>query len=140
MMKNVLDQLKVECPFPEVFQDTERVEGSFIDVPRRKIGHIRADHDNYRWWSTVCPCHSELVTPAITMEIDQVYDALTANDALADFETLVQFCHAHPEARVRPTEEQEYNFYLEGTFCNYWIRLITRWRDYNMYLNAFSKG
>ena len=51
--QKILEQLKTECPFPEVFQDTERAEGSFVDVPRRKIGHIRADHDGYRWWNTV---------------------------------------------------------------------------------------
>lgn len=139
MLENILDQLKTECPFPEVFQDTERAEGSFVDVPRRKIGHIRADHDNYRWWNTVWPCHQKLMTPEIASEIDQIYDALTADDALADFKTLYQFCHAHPEARTHPDEDQEYNFYLEGTFCNFWIRLITRCQDYNMYLSAFTK-
>ena len=137
--QNILEQLKTECSFSEVFQDTERTEGSFVDIPRRKIGHIRADHDGYRWRNTVWPCHPELATPDVTAEIDRVYNALTAGDALVDFETVVQFCHDHPEARVHPTEDQEYNFYLKGTFCNFWIRLITRWRDYNMYLNAFTK-
>lgn len=34
---------------------------------------------------------------------------------------------------------QEYNFYLTGKTCDFWIRLITRARDYNLYLNAFTK-
>lgn len=139
MKQNILDRLRTECSFSEVFQDTEKADGSVIAVPRGKIGHIRADHDGRRWWNTVWPCHPELATPEIAAEIDQVYEALIADDALADFDTLVRFCHDHPEARVRPTEDQEYNFYLEGTLCDFWIRLITRWRDYNMYLNAFIK-
>ena len=139
MPKNILDQLKTECPFPEMFQDMEKPERSFISVPRRKIGHIRADHDGRRWWNTVWPCHPELETLMVTTEIDQVYNALTGIEALADFDTLVDFCQSHPEARVHPTEGQEYNFYLEGEHCNFWVRLITRWRDYNMYLNAFTK-
>ena len=140
MPKSILEQLTTECPFPQVFQDTERREETFNDVPRRKIGQIRADHDGSRWWNTVWPCHPELATPEIAAEIDQVYDALTAGDALADFDTLVRFCRSHPEAQVHPNEDQEYNFYLEGTHCSFWIRLITRWRDYNMYLNAYTKG
>lgn len=36
------------------------------------------------------------------------------------------------------TALNERNFYLEGKYCNFWVRLITRWRDYNMYLNAFT--
>lgn len=139
MPKNILERLKTKCPFPDVFQDMEKPEGSFISVPRRKIGHIRADHNGHRWWNTVWISHSELITPAVAAEMDQLYDALTDSDALADFETLVHFCHSHPEARMHPAEVQEYNFYLEGTLCNFWVRLITRWRDYNMYLHAFIK-
>lgn len=137
--QKILEQLKTECSFSEVFRDIEHREGTLNDVPRKKIGHIRADYDGYRWWNTAWPCHPELATPDVTAEIDQVYNALTADDALADFDTLVRFCHAHPEAHVHPDEYQEYNFYLEGTLCNFWVRLITRWRDYNMYLNAFTK-
>lgn len=137
--RRILEQLKTECSFSEVFQDIEYRDGRFNDVPRKKIGHIRADHDGYHWWSTAWPCHPELVTPEITAEIDWVYETLTAKDALADYDTLTCFCAAHPEARVHPEEDQEYNFYLEGMSCNFWVRLITRWRDYNMYLNAFIK-
>ena len=140
MSENILEQLKTECSFSEVFEDTEKAEGSFVEIPRRKIGHIRADHDGHRWWNTVWVSHSELITPAVAAEMDRVYDALTNSEALADFEALVHFCRSHPEARVHPTEDQEYNFYLEGTLCNFWIRLITRWRDYNMYLHAFTKN
>lgn len=136
--RRILEQLKTECSFSEVFQDTERADGSLNDVPRKKIGHLRADY-NYRWWNTAWPCHPELATPEITAEIDQVYEALTAKDALANLDTLIDFCCAHPEARVTPNEGQEYNFYLEGEFCNFWVRLITRRGDYNMYLSAFTK-
>ena len=139
MPKSILEQLKTECSFSEVFQDTEKADGSFLDVPRRKIGHIRADHDGHRWWNTVWPCHQELTTQKIAAEMDQVYNALTASDALADLDTLIRFCQSHPEACADQTFHQEYNFYLEGTLCNFWLRLITRARDYNMYLNAFTK-
>ena len=69
-----------------------------------------------------------------------MYAALTAKDALADLDTLTRFCRSHPEACVDPQFGQEYNFYLEGKACNFWIRLITRSRDYNLYLNAFAKS
>lgn len=34
---------------------------------------------------------------------------------------------------------QEYSFFPEGASCDFWIRLITRERDYNLYLHAFAK-
>lgn len=140
-MKNpILERLKTECPFPHVFEDLERGEDGFSNVPRRKIGHIRADYDGHRWWNTVWPCHPALATEEIKAEIDQTYDALTAADALKDLSTLTRFCEAHPEACVDRQFRQEYNFYLEGKSCDFWIRLITRKQDYNMYLNAFTKA
>lgn len=135
---NILACLVTDCPFPTVFQDTERLENGISEVPRLKIGHIRADY-NGRWWNTVWPCHKELATDEAKREIDEVYAALTAEDALADLDTLTQFCQSHPEACADPQFGQEYNFYLEGEACNFWIRLITRFRDYNLYLNAFAK-
>lgn len=140
MKKNtILTRLTTECPFPDVFQDTERMEGDIRDIPRLKIGHIRADYSG-RWWNSVWPCHSKLATDEIKREIDEVYAALTAKDALADLDTLTQFCRSHPEACADPQFKQEYNFFLGGKACNFWIRLITRPRDYNLYLNAFVKS
>ena len=138
MKDNVLKRLKTECFFPQVFEDWEWPENSWDRIPRKKIGHIRADY-NGRWWNTVWPCHPELATKEISAEIDRVYEALTAKNALKDLSTLTEFCKAHPEACADRQFRSEYNFFLEGKHCNFWIRLITRERDYNLYLNAFTK-
>lgn len=139
MKENILDRLTTEGSFLQVFDDLERLGDGCLEVPRKKIGHIRADHNGHRWWNTVWPCHKELATKEIAAEIDQVYEALTAKDALKDLPALICFCKAHPEACVDREFQNEYNFYLEGETCNFWIRLITRERDNNMYLNAFAK-
>ena len=135
----ILSKLTVDCPFREIFDDTEPTEGSIIAYPRSKICHIRADYDGWRWWNTVWPFHDELATEEMKREIDAVYDALTAKDALYDLHALWKFCETHPNACVGATGT-EFNFYLEGTLCNFWLRLITRKGDYNIYLNAYAKG
>ena len=60
MKENILSRLLIECPFSEVLEDTEAVEGCAFPTPRRKIGHIRADHDSWRWYNTVWLCHRAL--------------------------------------------------------------------------------
>ena len=92
MKENILSRLLTECPFSEVFEDMETVEGCSFPVPRRKIGHIRADYDGWRWYNTVWPCHKALATPDVCTEIDCVYDALTAPDALKDLAALRPIC------------------------------------------------
>ena len=135
----ILAKLKEDCPFIEIFSDTEADESGFRSYPRSKIGHIRADHDGWRWWNTVWPHHDELATLEMKREIDATYASLTAADALSDLPTTKRFCAAHPEARAGASDT-EYNFYLEGELCNYWLRLITRKGDYNMYLSFYKKS
>ena len=137
LSSEVLKRLTSICTFTELFRETEPIKGRIYNAPHSKIGHIRADHDGWRWWNTVWPCHDELATPEMKREIDATYEALTARDAFCDLPTLTRFCELHPDACVGDSRT-EYNFYLEGRLCNYWIRLITRKRDYNMYLNAYS--
>lgn len=132
--------LTTSCSFSEVFQDLEPAKDSaqmISQVPRLKVGHIRADYNGRRWWNTVWPCHPELATAEISQEIDEVYDALT--HIFPDLDALTRFCELHPEACADSQFRQEYNFYLEGKRCNFWIRLITRPRDYNLYLHAFVR-
>lgn len=133
MQENILSKLLTECPFPEVFEDTEKVEGSSLPVPRRKIGHIRADYDGWRWYNTVWTCHKTLATPEVCTEIDRVYDALIAPDALKDLAALRKFCADHMDGCIAKEYGDEFSFYYVGERCNFWIRLITRKGDYTGY-------
>lgn len=135
----ILGKLKMVCPFPQVFENLEADDSSHEGEPRSKIGHIRANYDEGRWWSTVWALHWDLVTVEMKDEIDRTYEALTASDALSDLNALHRFCWSHPEAEADPNVGDEYNFYLEGETCNFWLRLITRDKDYNMYLNVYAK-
>lgn len=140
MKHNILSKLLVECPFQETLDDTELVEGCSLPAPRLKIGHLRADHDGWRWHNTVWPCHTELATPEICKEIDSVYDKLTAADALKDLPTLRRFCESHMEACIDKEFRDEFSFFYVGKHCDFWIKLTTREKDYNLYLSAYAKG
>ena len=137
--KGILGKLTTVCPFPEVFEDLEPDGAAHEGDPRRKIGHIRADFDKHRWWNTVWPSHWDLATDGVKAEMGRTYDALTANDALRDLNALRRFCWSLPEAQSAPEVGDEFNFYLVGETCDFWVRLITRDKDYNMYLNAYAK-
>lgn len=134
----ILSALDTDCPFPEVFTEIENPD-ELVPQYRRKIVYLRADYDGWRWWNTCWPAHMELATPENSREIDAVYEALTADDALKNLDALRGFCRKHPEAAVNTSSRDEFNFYLEGALCWYWLRLITRRGDYNLYLHAFLK-
>ena len=77
-MKSILSELKPECSFTEIFDDLDEKTGE----PKRKIGYMRADHNGYRWYNSVFPCHNDLCTAEIAHEIDYVYDRLIADNAM----------------------------------------------------------
>lgn len=136
----ILDSLKTACPFPEVFEVLDTSDGPGKDEPCRKIGHIRADFDNYRWWNTVWGAHWDLATAEIKAEMNRTYEALIEENALHDLNALRRFCWSHPEAQASQKSDDEFNFFLVGETCDFWVRLITRDKDYNMYLSAYAKA
>lgn len=138
-MRDLLCQLQFTCSFPQVFENLDAASPAATPRYRDKIGHLRADYDGYRWWNTWWPDHANLFSTARSQEINQVYESLTGSDAFSSLSKLRQFCDAHPEARVHAQAPDEYNFYYEGPLCWYWIRAITRHRDYNLYIHAFAK-
>ena len=137
--ETILNSLQVNCPFPELLEELEK-PGESPPRYRRKIVHIRADYDGHRWWNSIWPAHDELATPEIRREVDCVYAALTAKGAWADLDTLAAFCRKHPAALANRSSTDEFNFYYEGELCGYWLRCITRKKDYNLYLHAFLKS
>lgn len=138
--RGILGRLKTVCPFPEVFEDVDDADAYGPGEPHKKICHIRADYNDYRWWNTFWGCHCDLATPKMANEIDRIYEALTAKDALHDLNALRRFCWSHPEAQASQEADEEFNFFLVGETCDFWVRLITREKDYNMYLNAYAKA
>lgn len=110
----------------------------FNDSPEMKIGHIRADNDNYRWWTTYFPdAGEEYKTQAVKEEVNCLWKLISR--LFPKYGNLVCFCESHPEAAVNSGSDN-YNFFVEGKEANYWIRCITRFRDYNVYVNIYRKG
>lgn len=134
----IKDKLLVKCPFVHTMEQLDTVDGR--EIFKLKIGHIRADYANGRWYNTIWPCHDELCTSEIAKEIDRVYEELISSQCFPDLMALKQFCYSHPEAAVGEQDQDEYNLYLVGQHCDFWLRLITRNNDYNLYLSAFVKA
>ena len=102
-----------------------------------KIGHIRADNDNYRWWTTYFPADAkDNMTSSIKDEANYLMRIICR--LFPKYNDMVRFCESHSEAKLEQSDDS-YNFYVMGQAANYWIRCITRFRDYNIYINIFDK-
>lgn len=96
-------------------------------------GYIRADHDKYSWHNSWFV--NENIPQQIKDELWSVY---------------VQACNKFPDGVRSMWEEwdtierihsdDEGNLYYKGSFADYWIRVIARQGDYNMYVKAYGRN
>lgn len=134
-------ELKNNCDFDYVWEALETHKGSLTPQPTSKVGHIRADHDGYRWWSNYFAYNDNLKTTDIKNEINEIGsyiidDLFSGKDGR---QKLFDFCFSHPDALLKGTTD-EYDFFINGDFANYWLRAITRIGDYNLYIHVFAKS
>lgn len=128
---NIIDKLTKICPFPSIWEDKDE-----NGRPRSELGYIRADHDGYRWWNTVWPVNKGLNDDDLIDEFDAVYNAFT--EAFPSRTAMERYCMR--ELEPASTEGTEYNAYLDLDGPGfYWLRMITRKGDYNLYLHCYSK-
>jgi hypothetical protein len=102
--------------------------------PKSELAYFRCDNDGYRWWNTVWHIHPELETPGLVKEFDGVYEAFT--EAFPTLQEMTRFCMS----KLDPlSDSTEYDAFLELEHGNYWLRMITRKGDYNLYLHCYAK-
>lgn len=109
---------------------------SVSESENRLIGYFRADHDGYKWWHTWWENHGELKTPEVKAEINRVGTEVIYRTFPGGLKMVEQYCR---EANAESIGQDEFNMYYSGELCNYWIRFIIRFRDYNIYLKCYAK-
>lgn len=125
--------LKSECPFYQIYLETsEDLLGH--KSPRTEFAYSRSDYDGHRWWTTWFTAREELKTPERTREIDQFMESLVALPEMSSLEAMRQMCRIYAE----PTSERtEFNLYCDTDRFHVWLRLVTRQRDYNLYVHFY---
>ena len=125
---NLKDNLVFALPFDDVWMNRDE-----SGEPVAEFGYVRADHDGYRWWNTWWPKHEALRTPELVAEGNALYDAF--RDAFPTLSAMTSWC-----LKERGVYDDEFNAYYVGNHGCYWLRMITRRGDYNLYLHIYSKA
>ena len=124
------DRLKTENPCPEAWEC--KGENGY---PISEMGYLRCDNDGHQWWSTAWPVNRKLESPGLIAEFDEV--CASFRRAFPTREAMAQWCREQAQPTSDPTE---FNTWYEGKHGIYWLRMITRRGDYNLYLHCLSKA
>ena len=129
--------VKPDCAFSDIFRGPKKnVPYTGLPVPESKLVHSRSDYDGRKWWTTWHPCHSGRLPGEIVREIDEFQDSLMALSEFKDLSALQELCRRYASPTSDPTE---FNLYAQTIYLNIWVRLITRFKDYNLYVNFYKK-
>lgn len=123
------------CSFKNIFQNNLKKSGSAMNRPSNEVAYSRSDYDGYKWWTTWNNCQKRKPEPALVEEIDQFQKALFE---MPDFKNLAAM------SRLSNVSEQtgdstEFNLYSETEHFYIWLRMITRPKDYNLYVHYYLK-
>ena len=135
IIKGHICHLVTSCFFEQVFHQTHKPPMQFIERPDSEVVYSRSDYDGYRWWTTWHNKNGKKAEPEQVKEIDEFYLALFELPAFKTLDTLKHFCR-YAQATSDPTE---FNLYSETEHFFIWIRIITRFRDYNVYIHYYDK-
>lgn len=124
------------CTFEEVFRHTDTPPMQLTGRPVSEIAYSRSDYDGHRWWTTWHDGPGKKAAPELVKEIDDFQNALFKLPAFKTLNTMRRFCR-YAQAT---SEATEFNLYSETDHLYIWIRMITRFRDYNVYVHYYDKA
>ena len=127
-----------DCNFQRVFSGSKKtLPLNSVLYPASLIAYSRSDYDGYQWWTTWFHGQEEKALPEVAYEMDAFMDALFALPEFKTLRSMKRTCKLYAE----PTAEQtEYNLYSETEHLYIWLRLITRERDYNLYVYFYDRN
>ena len=129
--------LTPRCSFYPIYLNTSE-DNMGRKSPVTELAYSRSDYDGRKWWTTWFTAHEELKTPDRIKEIDQFMEALFQMPEMASLNTMRRMCRVYAEPTSEATEA---NLYCETERFHVWLRLITRERDYNLYVHFYvSEG
>lgn len=122
--------LLTECSFTQLLDD--KTNGH----PTSEAAYSRSDYDGYRWWTTWFNPHNLHLDSELVQEIDAFQTALFQMEELTSLATMSRFCRQ----AQRTSDPTEFNLYSETQSFFVWIRMVTRKKDYNLYVHFLLKN
>lgn len=129
--------LQPSCSFRDAYDGPlKKSPFSSAKIPEREIAYSRNDYSNGHWFTTWFHCAPVLTDPELVSEVQNSMDALLKMPELMHLRAFRRMAKLCAEQTEDPTE---FNLYGETKHFDLWLRLITREKDYNLYVHYLLK-
>lgn len=125
-----------ECSFSHIFKGPQKkFPLSNLDHPVSELAYSRSDYDGRRWWTTWFDCPDDRPDKQLAGKIDAFQTALMAMPEFQSLWHMKRMCRLYAARTSDPTE---FNLYSETDQLYIWLRMITREKDYNLYVHFYE--
>ena len=126
------------CAFEHIFSGPKKqFPLSSVERPVSEVAYSRSDYDGHKWWRTWFHSGSEQLKGPLAKEIDQFSDALMELPQFKTLHSMAELCRSCAQPTASPTD---FNLYSETEHFYIWLQLVTRERDYNLYVHFYMKS
>lgn len=130
--------LMAVCTFEHIFEGPKkRFPLSSAEHPASEAAYLRADYDGHKWWRTWFRSDGMQLENALADEIDQFSNALLEMPEFQSLDAMGRMCRSCAQLTDSTTD---FNLYSETGHFYIWLQLVTRKRDYNLYVHFYLKS
>ena len=125
------------CSFTQIYNGPKKtLPLSSLKYPVSLVAYSRSDYDGRQWWTNWFGRPEDKPAKELSQEIDAFQNALMK---LPEFHTLRDMRRMCGLFAARTSEKTEFHLYSETDNFYVWLHLITRERDYNLYVHYYLK-
>ena len=125
------------CSFTQIYHNPKKkLPLSSLEYPVSLVSYSRSDYDGRQWWTYWFGRPEDKPSQELSQEIDAFQNALMK---LPEFQTLRDMKRMCGLFASPTSEKTEFNMYSETDNFYIWMHLITRERDYNLYVHYYLK-
>lgn len=125
------------CSFEDIYSGPKKkLPLSCLDYPVSLVAYSRSDYDGRQWWTTWFTDETARPEKELAKEIDAFQDALLG---LPEFQTLWDMKRMCKSYAQRTSDRTEFHLYSQTEHFNIWLRMVTREKDYNLYVYYYLR-
>ena len=126
------------CTFGSIFEGSKKLFPlSSVERPINEVAYSRSDYDGRNWWRTWFINARNMIGPPLAKEIDLFSNSLMELPEFKSLNTMGRMCRSCAQATSSPTD---FYLYSETEYFYIWLQLVTRERDYNLYVHFYLKS
>ena len=126
------------CSFEQIYAGEKKtLPLSSVEYPVSLIAYSRSDYDGRQWWTNWFGREEDRPSMELMQEIDGFQNALLELWEFQSLRSMTRMCRIYAQ---QTSEKTEFNLYSETEHFNIWLRMITRERDYNLYVYYYLKN